>query len=704
MNTYNQNTSRSRAYTLLDVLTAVALIGVISGFALIKTSGARSASETRKLKQDIASLNSAIRIFKANGGVIAPSWGPNKVLEELKTEATALSARRLNGLRGSMLDPRVVALMEDADEAASGTPKGLWDADAQRFYVSTDNVIGIREFRLDDELSEGETEQRERETNLQLAQTDGWIWDYTDTGSVISSGLNAPDSVDATPSGEGQDGTGSDALALNKPLFSIASGKFALKDYDLQLELSNAPNPQESSIVVYSTDGNNWSEYSEPISIAPKTNVMAYSASTDAENWSDSDIAIERYDFDRVRLEASLEFEKPAYNYVEMGGDLMPGNYTREDAAPGLLTINNTDDLPEELANEESFSFSWTYDGSSPYDSSSAVAGDGGLASIWEDDVPISLTAFDGSAAMIVKAAAISEVSEFVDDSYLVTETLAIEQIQLRAPVVQLLGPSSAPAQLIGFEFVTDYGDMPDGAEIYYTTDGTTPTRDSVPYAAPFSGAWIVELKAAVFPPAEYDEWFIPSEPTVFAPDPADWTISGIASGEFSNPEGDSNLNTNLLAGMSSNYFQWGTPHNSWDVANYSEFDGFSFADVSIGDSFLLGEFEYRNGTTTLGTNATDVDFAIEIAFGGGGEFMSFDFELDLFSTPNNTGTQEGDADFLHLPDMAASAPVSFFGNDYMLELAFGETTDQGFSQIDSFHIFENAVATGELWGSIVLF
>ena len=118
-----------------------------------------------------------------------------------------------------------------------------------------------------------------------------------------------------------------------------------------------------------------------------------------------------------------------------------------------------------------------------------------------------------------------------------------------------------------------------------------------------------------------------------------------------------------------------------------------------VGDEFLLGDFEFRNGTVNTSTTSDGVDFTVDIWLAD--QMASFDYHLDLLTTPNKNRDVWEDADYVWFNDLAANAPVSIFGTSYTLQLAFGSTDSNGFSTIDSFHTIEGATASGQLWGRI---
>ena len=72
---------------------------------------------------------------------------------------------------------------------------------------------------------------------------------------------------------------------------------------------------------------------------------------------------------------------------------------------------------------------------------------------------------------------------------------------------------------------VTALGDMPAGAQVFYTIDTTDPGVSSglpasgIPYTGPFAtprnGTSTVTITARVYGPSGYEHWFTPSETSV---------------------------------------------------------------------------------------------------------------------------------------------------------------------------------------------
>ena len=179
------------------------------------------------------------------------------------------------------------------------------------------------------------------------------------------------------------------------------------------------------------------------------------------------------------------------------------------------------------------------------------------------------------------------------------------------------------------------------------------------------------------------------------------FVITGSTSGLFSNPVGG----PDMVTGGWGNYFTWGSPATN---AGYTDpswilYSGASFLDVMPGERFLLGSIEYYNGTIVGGTGATGLDLSITLSFAGGNEDELFEYDLNLLNSPNLPGNSQAEsADYVQFGDIGAEIPATLGGIEYTLVLEFGETSENGFSTLDEFFVYEGESAIGELYGTLV--
>lgn len=174
--------------------------------------------------------------------------------------------------------------------------------------------------------------------------------------------------------------------------------------------------------------------------------------------------------------------------------------------------------------------------------------------------------------------------------------------------------------------------------------------------------------------------------------------IDGIADGDFHNAEGESQM----VVGGEDNRFTWGTAASGNTDPSWLFFNGNEFLDISPDSRFKLGNLSYYNGTINSNTGADKVDLSIALSFAGISEPLDFNFTLDLINSVNVTGDQVASADSVKLNNNLSEVAVTLGGTDYTLKLEFGETTEFGFSTISEFFVFENAIASGVLYGTLI--
>lgn len=181
--------------------------------------------------------------------------------------------------------------------------------------------------------------------------------------------------------------------------------------------------------------------------------------------------------------------------------------------------------------------------------------------------------------------------------------------------------------------------------------------------------------------------------------------ITGSSVGTFSNPVGERNMETNLVDGRSSDYFEWGkVASESHFSKSWLDYDGLGFANITPGERFQIGMLDFHNGTIVSNTGATEVSFAIDLtlALNGVSALSSFDFDLELVNVENKGDDKWEDADFVRLANPVASQIVAFNGIEFRLQLEFGETSPGGISYFDEFHVVENERASTRIYGTLV--
>lgn len=176
--------------------------------------------------------------------------------------------------------------------------------------------------------------------------------------------------------------------------------------------------------------------------------------------------------------------------------------------------------------------------------------------------------------------------------------------------------------------------------------------------------------------------------------------FSGYSDGNFRKPAGDSGLVTNLTKNLKGKLFTWGTPAAGQTKPNSLTFTpNTSFANISPDQEFFLGKIDYYNGTTNSGTNATSVKLQVDLTFTVPGGSENLEFALNLQSTVNNGRSADEDADYVWIPSVSSQFSTKIHGQTFYLKLRFGNSTANGFTTINEFHVHENKTATGSIYG-----
>jgi hypothetical protein len=302
--------------------------------------------------------------------------------------------------------------------------------------------------------------------------------------------------------------------------------------------------------------------------------------------------------------------------------------------------------------------------------------------------------------------------AQAIAKSNLYTNSARAEQTYLALPA-NLLPPVISPSR-------TDFGIFSDRTISVTISDlnpnsisklqyriGGDPWQD---YTAPFSlvrdaypsGA-LVQARAV-----PKDPNYVASTATLRTLGVETAAITGSSVGTFANPIGEKHMETNLVNGLSSDYFEWGkaTPDNSNTKFSKSwlGYNGLGFSKVNPGKRFQIGTLDYFNGTIVSNTGATAVSFAVDLnlAMNGVAAKSTFDFDLELINVANKGKDAWEDADFVRLANPIATQTVTFNGIKFQLQLEFGETTAAGISHFNEFHVLENERASTRLYGTLV--
>ncbi|MDF1738704.1 MAG: choice-of-anchor K domain-containing protein [Verrucomicrobiales bacterium] len=198
--------------------------------------------------------------------------------------------------------------------------------------------------------------------------------------------------------------------------------------------------------------------------------------------------------------------------------------------------------------------------------------------------------------------------------------------------------------------------------------------------------------------------YYLPSSATLRYLPVGSLELVGSTVGEFSNPTGTSQLVSNLSPGQAFSYFEWGDGSGSGLSESWLDFKGATFGNIVDGQQFNIGTLDYYNGTILAGTGATAVDFEVQLTLDINGETFTpyFDFAFDLINNPNTTD-EIASADFVYLDDARSSRTLVFNDYEFEFKIEFGNSSAQGFTFVDQFHVLEDKKASAELFGTFSL-
>jgi len=196
--------------------------------------------------------------------------------------------------------------------------------------------------------------------------------------------------------------------------------------------------------------------------------------------------------------------------------------------------------------------------------------------------------------------------------------------------------------------------------------------------------------------------------------------VTGGAVGSFSNPTGEEFMVTNLTGSSSSNYFEWGRDAWTYDEAwsfgdpslapvlskSWLNYTSTAFNNVKAGERFQIGTLDYFNGTIVGGSAAENVTFTANLNFNMNGVTAStaLNFNFELINVLNQLDPNDpwADADFVRISNSIGSQSITFQGIEFRFQLEFGETSANGISLFDEFHVLEGQSATTRLYGTLV--
>lgn len=272
---------------MLEVLSAVAIIGIVASCAYILVSGINTRAKEEKLSSDVATLNRAVIAYEASGGSLDSLKSGAKVIEKLKSTVNLASRKTAPGISSSFVDYRLICVMQSDKETSSRDLRAEWSSAEGKFVLSRKSQVpGIKRFDFDEEATLENQMEDSRNFAFTYAKEGTWVWDYADTSppsaptgpTTVTTTTVAPPTI--TPSTttipvSTAPPAPNPLTDLDPPTFSIPPGDFAFADFDLVVSITN-PNSPTVSDLLYSINYGPWEYYpGGDVTVAPGTVLRA---------------------------------------------------------------------------------------------------------------------------------------------------------------------------------------------------------------------------------------------------------------------------------------------------------------------------------------------------------------------------------------------------------------------------------------------
>jgi hypothetical protein len=489
---------------------SIAILSTVTSFAVYTAVSVRSSSEEVKLGRDVAVLNKALRQYEMSGGSLVDITEPQAVINKLKTRLTGDNKKQMAGLRGSVVDNRLRVELQDANEISTTKPRARYRVDTRQFEIVTTGS-GIKRFVMDETLAAVDYGTESRNTTMKLAKDDKWVWDYNDLSPTQNTPSLPPDPAApvAPPVPPDQ------ALTLLVPPgYSRDSGTLPLNSFPLTVTLSDT-NPTGSSEIHFSTNGGPFKRYENTLSFDPGAVVTAYAVSMNPDKYEDSSNALRDYRANPEIPVLRLTYADVSLTFAEMGGPMLPAN-TPGTPPEGTLQMTNRDKIPDIYENSGVFLPVWTLDGTNPLTSTTATPSPDFANGYPGNRIPVTLTSWPLAASSVTVRAAVRSLNTSI------VKNSVVQQVTLNRQVTALLPPTITFADRdCTLTLDSSSGNMPAGARIFYTLDGSDPGDNAgeplkgTLYGGPFimEGAYqqVVRVTARTYPPASYKPWFTTS-------------------------------------------------------------------------------------------------------------------------------------------------------------------------------------------------
>ncbi len=522
---------RTKGYSLVEVVTVVAVIGIASGIGLVVVNKVQGDTMNIKLGEDVTQMNAAIQVYKAHGGVLPSNATPEIVLAKLKTITTAGGANRkeIMGVKDEIIDPRLQLVSPPATS-------GFWNwsrryvryvAATQRFEI-TDSKSGDTYLGFEVADTAGVSVEEQRRVALKQAKYSTWVWDHAQTSNSDDSSQAPQDRSGMVPATIGTVPVSPDgARKPAPPTFSPAAPVLPLYEYPLYVTVNTTENlAYLQRIVRSSTNAGQELAYATPVRIDPGATIEAYLKSTDPEFYTDSDWATSTFlpTPESLLLSASIP---ASYTYMELNGPMASGSPATSPASPPRIVLTNptaktAGHIPLDYQNSSVFRVYWTFDGSDPATSGARLSGTTFSNGYAGDNILFGLGTFGSGTGVTVKYQGVSSDPKIVQNSTVFSHVMSVSPITLATPTISPAGGDVSGPVNVTIALNTASGTIPENARIYYRTDGMDPgdnAGEPASTATLYSGPFVLNptslasgsVVARVYPPSSYKNWFLTS-------------------------------------------------------------------------------------------------------------------------------------------------------------------------------------------------
>ncbi|MCB1085553.1 MAG: choice-of-anchor K domain-containing protein [Verrucomicrobiae bacterium] len=296
------------AFSLIEVMVTVVVIGVVAAIAYVATGNIAGVAKSEKVRSDVASINSAIDIYLANGGSLDGLTSPADILAKMKTQRDSSDARRhTGGPSGRMIDPRIIAVPVAASDSQM---RAVYNSAEKRFDLASSGN-GFR-FELDDSLNElNISNETRKQATVVYSGSDSWVWDYNNSltnptnlpnvtkiptssapaDTTPPSTLPPPD-PDPEPEPEPAPPVTDPRTQLAAPILNPPGGYYQSNEFPISVTIGNLPAAAIGK-VRFATRFNgvwvDWADYAgQTLSVPKDGEVWAQAIAVDTVNYRDS--------------------------------------------------------------------------------------------------------------------------------------------------------------------------------------------------------------------------------------------------------------------------------------------------------------------------------------------------------------------------------------------------------------------------------